>query len=172
MEELEAVISKATHDESAFRELYDATVERVFRYLLVRTKSRAASADISQNVYIALWKALPGFRYQNMESFWGFLFTIVRRELIRAKHKRAIEDISLDEVFDIAAPTEDHEDYRKLLEATSTLPEKESLVISLRYFSDESFAGIAAMLSITENYAKVLHHRAIEKLRAVKKYYV
>lgn len=162
--ELENIIKNAHKDDASFKLLYDQTIGKVFQFLLVRTKSRQVALDITQEVYMSLWQNLSRFSYVDDAHFYGYIFTIARRKLFRNffKIKRTV---SIDESYDIEAPSEEREDYRKLLREVDSLNEKQRSVISLRYFSDFSFTQIANTLSITENNAKVLHHRAIEKLK-------
>ena len=52
-----------------------------------------------------------------------------------------------------------------LLRQVERLGDNERLCLELRYFGDLSFSQIAENMGIKENNAKVLHHRAIIKLR-------
>lgn len=163
--ELKRILENARTTDVVFRELYDGTVNKVYAYALNRTRDKAQAMDIVQNAYAALWQSLDRFRYVSDEHFWGYFFTIIRRVLAREWRRKKEE--SLSESYDVVAPDEEHEDYRVLLGAVEDLKEKEQQVIKLRYFSDFSFADIAAALSITEGNAKVIHHRAFEKLKAL-----
>lgn len=163
--ELEALIREAQSDEKAFRVLYDATVDKVFAYLSVRLRNKDATNDVLQEVYISLWKSIGRFRYHSDDHFYGFLFTIVKRRLYRYRNSQH-ETLPLEEWYDVADDTTPPEDYRAVMASLATLSPKERHVIELRYFSDLRFKDIAAMLLITENYAKVIHTRAIKKLSA------
>ena len=172
--ELQSILENAHTDDAMFRKLYDLTVNKVFHYLLIRTGDRDVAKDVTQDVYAALWRALAGFKYSSDEEFYGFLFTIVRRTLARSRRLRVGEThaLRLEDGFDIAAPVEEHEDYRRLLAHLATLSHNQQLVIKLRYFSDFSFKEIASALGMSENNAKVLHHRALERLHTLANDYV
>ena len=75
------------------------------------------------------------------------------------------ETVELDETYDIPSEDGEREDYRVLLEKVRNLKENERLCIELRYFKDLKFQEIAEILGVSENNAKVLHHRAIKKLK-------
>ena len=168
--ELETLIEKSVQDEKSFNLLYDMTVKKVFRYFMARTGSRDKSLDLAQDVYISLYKALANFKYKSEEQFFGFLFTIARRTHIRSWVNNP-KTIPLLEEYDVACDENEKEDYRALLKEVDKLKEKQKMVIKLRYFSDFSFKEIGLTLSITENYAKVLHNRAIESLQIIRKKY-
>jgi len=167
---LETLIAKAAEDEASFKLLYDTTVKKIFRYFMARTGSRDTSIDLTQDVYIALYKGLSRFEYQSDEQFFGYLFTIAKRTHIRNWH--SIKDtVPLLEEYDLEDVREEKEDYRKLLSEVEKLKDKQKMVIKLRYFSDLNFKDIASALSISENYAKVLHNRAIQSLQTLRTNY-
>jgi RNA polymerase sigma-70 factor (ECF subfamily) len=163
--DLEKIIKRAKDGDAGFRELYDGTFDRVYAYVLARTHSKFDTSEICQDIYVSLWKSLQRFEYISPAHFWGFLWTVVRRELIRARAKIKTT-VSLEDIYDIPDEPEHHEDYRYLLESLEFLKERQRLVLELRYFSDLTFSEVAQMLGISESNAKVLHHRAIEALKS------
>lgn len=167
---LAPLLAKAATDEASFRLLYESTAEKLFRYFLARTSSRQESLDLMQNTYIELWKGLKRFQYQSDEQFYGYLFTIARRMTIKSwrLHKASVP---LELAEGVIAESAKQEDYRALFAGVNSLGSKQQLVIKLRYFSEFSFAEIALALGITENNAKVLHHRALSALQNRKQLY-
>ena len=161
--ELETIVANAKKDEAGFRVLYEHTADMVFAYLLSRVRDRQQASELMQDVFVSLWKSIGRLHYRSDAEFYGYMFTIVRREVSRAR--RSMKDtVSIEECYDIPSDDAAPEDYRHLLRVVESLPEKQRLVITLRYFSDLPFQEIAAMLGITENNAKVIHHRAVELL--------
>lgn len=168
---LEKNLSLAGKDNAAFKEIYDLTISRVYSFVLLRTKDRAQTLDICQNIYLSFWNSLSNFRYMGEPHFYAFLFKIARRQIWKAKMKSPVTINIDEEIFDISAEDDVHEDYRILLSKISGLKENERLCIELRYFKDLKFQDIAEILNISENNAKVLHHRAINKLKKELKIY-
>lgn len=169
--ELETLIAKAVEDEASFKLLYERTVNKIFRYFMARTGNRDESLDLTQDVFLGLYKGLAHFKYKSDEHFYGYLFTIARRTHIRSWTNSPKTVPLLEEHDIIAVPQEEKEDYRKLLAEVEKLKEKQKMVIKLRYFSDLSFKEVASFLSITENYAKVIHDRALKSLQDLRSYY-
>lgn len=163
MPELKDLLNRAKEDQNAFREVYDITVDRVFRYVFLRTKDRSLTKDVVQEIYLSLWKSIPKFTFKSEEEFYGFLWKIVKRRIIKAR-KKIKDNISIEEVYDIPHDHSFNEDYRFLFKILSSLKKRMRLVIELRYFSGQSFKDISETLGITESNAKVLHHRAIKLL--------
>jgi RNA polymerase sigma factor (sigma-70 family) len=152
------------HDETLFRELYDRTVDRLFSYVLVRVRNRDDAKEIVQEIYLSLFSSLPKFVYISDEHFMSYFWTIARRRIFK-RRLRKIQTVPLEEIYDIASEETPGEDYRFLFRSLRRLKEKEKIVIQLRYFSHYSFKEISESCNITENNAKVIHHRALEKLK-------
>lgn len=165
--DLENILKRSKESEVDFRAIYDLTIDRVFSYVFLRTKDKEWSKEICQEVYLSLWKSFPKFQYISMGHFYSFLFTVTRRQLWKARLKSR-GTVSLDESYDVPdliGESENKEDYRFLLKQLDKLKEKERLVIELRYFTNLNFSQIAENLDIKENNAKVIHHRALIKLK-------
>src|SRR5688500_5491193 len=112
---LETLLKGAVADETSFKLLYNLTVDKIFRYFVVRTRSREESLDLTQSVYTELWRSLPRFTYQSDEHFYGFLFTIARRTMVRSWRITKRETPLADDL-DLRAPETEKEDYRMLLD--------------------------------------------------------
>lgn len=164
--DLENTIKSAVNDHSAFQEVYNMTIDRIFAFVLFRTKDRGEALEICQEIYLSLWKSLPKFVYISDAHFFSFVFMVARRQIIKARIKRR-DYISIDEILDIPSEEREKNDYRLLLQAVSKLGEKERNIIELRYFGDASFSEIKDALNISENHAKVIHYRAIKKLQKI-----
>ncbi len=65
-------------DRDAFGELYRRHIERVHRYIRFRVVDESLAEDLSHDVFLAAWRALPGFSWQGDLRPW----------LLRAAHNR------------------------------------------------------------------------------------
>lgn len=151
-------------NEDAFRELFDMLSDRLFAYALSHTRSRDDALDCVQDTFIDLWSGLEKFRYRNDESFYGFVFLILKRKLYR-HYKKKPQTVELDEKYITENYTLEVEDYRYLERILGTLPERYQELLKLRYWAAFSFKEIAAVMNIKEGTAKVWHHRAINSLQ-------
>lgn len=151
-------------DQKAFRAVFDTLSNRLFTYALTHTKSRDEALDIVQETFIDLWSALPKFKYKNEESFYGFVFLILKRKLYK-HYKKNIKSVEFDEKYVEENYEIDVEDYRYLEKNISSLPKKYQELLKLRYWSALSFKEISILMDVKEGTAKVWHHRAIRTLR-------
>ena len=151
-------------DEQAFRRLFDYLHGRVFGYCMSRAQSREEALDLTQDIFIDLWQAMPRFRYKSDGEFYSFVFLIARRKL--AKHWRKKRPVvEWDERYVQTNYTLDFETYGPLLRWVQQLKPKYQEVIKLRYWSQLSFGEISAILKIKEGTAKVWHLRAVKRLQ-------
>lgn len=165
------LLEGARQNELLFREIYDRTVDRVFSYVVFRVGNREDAKEIVQEIYLSLFSSLPKFVYISDEHFMSFFWTIVRRRIFKSRLRKKVT-VPLEEVYDTTFDEEPQEDYRYLLQTLNRLKDKERAVIQLRYFSHQSFAHIAEACNITETNAKVIHHRALAKLKQYLETYV
>lgn len=151
-------------DHKAFKHLFDGLSDRLFAYAISHVKNREDAMDLVQDTFIDLWNGLPKFKYKNDESFYGFVFLILKRKMYRHYHKKP-NTVELDENFIADNYEIEIEDYRFLEKVIDKLPEKYQELLKLRYWSQFSFKEIAVVMDVKEGTAKVWHHRAVKSLQ-------
>ncbi len=161
LKELIALSKKG--DEGAFRAIYNTLSRPLFSFLLARVPSREDAKDILQEIFLDVWNALPRFSYSSEKEFYGFVYTIAKRKISRFYRSRInvveYSDWYIQDNYEIEV-----EDYRAIQEAIESLQPSYQELLHLRYWSDLPFKEIASLLQISENAAKVRHHRAIKAL--------
>ncbi len=123
--------------------------------------------DLVQDVWIAVWQALPRLRDQTMLKSYiaritqNICVTHVRRALVRKTDP--LTDRLTDAMPDPALPLDEAAAHAarlaRLIEAVQSLPENLKAVASL-YLEDMSIKEIALALGISESNASVRLHRA------------
>lgn len=155
-------------DKNAFRLLFEAMKDELFRYIRVRVGSREDALDILQDSFTDLWKVLRKnqFAYASDAEFRGFLYTISKRRIARFYRFKKPE-VSLDDLDCKEDSSEESSEARHILQTLEALNPEDKEVMRLRYFSGMNFQEIAGLLNKTESAIKVRHHRALEKLRQI-----
>jgi len=112
-----------------------------------------------------LWRAFPGFRHESKITTWIYRIALNTAMASYRKHK---PPISLSEhppdLSDTGETTSEREEW--LFRALRTLGESERALISL-YLEDYSYAEIASLTGISENYVGVKLNRIREKLKTL-----
>lgn len=155
-----------------FAALYDEHVDKVFRYLHYRVKSREEAENLTSAVFE---KALVNFGKYSADraSFSTWVFTIARNALIdhyRVSGKR--RSVPLETVADTpsAGPSpgeaiETKEEAERLRAYVAQLPKDDQEIISLKFGAELNNRQIARMLGLTESNVGTKLYRAVRKLR-------
>jgi len=167
--ELRRVLAAAQSErnEATFKSLYDLIANDVFLYVDSRTPTREDALDTTQGVLVDLWVALPKFTYRGDAQFYGFIFTIAKRRI--AKFYRSQTKASRIRASDYCEPiatisTEHIQSAELVHTALKVLRDKDKEVLILRYWLQRSFKEIGETLKISEQNARIRHHRALIKL--------
>lgn len=178
----ELAIKASTGDESAFEELVYATERTVYNMALRACGGDEHDAsDLSQDIYIKLWRSIPSFRGDSSFNTW--LYRIVQNAAADMARKAARErTVSLtvegedgedgrDEMdIEDTAPTPEgalmeSESSLSVMQALGKLTENHRRIVVLRYMDGFSVTEIADILNIDEGTVKSRLFRAREKLK-------
>ena len=160
-------------DEAAFGILMRAHYDPIFRLVYAIIRHEADARDVCQEVWLTVWKQLPGFRGEAKFSTW--LHPIATRRAVDHLRKRrrwydrflpfstgdeaiesAPEPVTIE---DARQQTESHERTTQLQHALESLPPKHRAVLALREVQGLSYEEIAAATGIpTGTVMSRLHH--------------
>jgi RNA polymerase sigma factor (sigma-70 family) len=126
--------------------------------------------DVLQNVFIKVWKGLDGFREDSQLSTW--LYRIASNEslsfLEQKKRKGAISlDYSENGLSNQLKAEKGFDANKlewKLQLAIQSLPEKQKLVFSLRYYDEMPYEEMSRILETSEGALKASYHHAVKKV--------
>jgi RNA polymerase sigma-70 factor (ECF subfamily) len=166
----QGLIDKAlAGDKEAFSALVREYQNRIFGFIMRMTANRDAALDLTQETFLAAWNHLDSFRKEASFSTW--LHQIAAN---RTKNylKRAKRETGLPEDFEVAADTDqpdtgyERKQQEHLLKtAVATLPYKQRLTFTLRYFEQMKFREIARAQGISVSAAKTNFAEALNKLK-------
>jgi RNA polymerase sigma-70 factor (ECF subfamily) len=149
----------------AFERLLDEYRDKVFRLACSLLGNEASAEDATQEVFLKIWKALPGFRGQAAVSTW--IYAIARNTcLTRRRMESARRTFSLDEARAAEMPARGHPagsgaDVRALM---ALLPSRYRDVLVLFYLEDRSYQQVALALDLPMGTVKTFLHRAKKEL--------
>lgn len=155
-------------DERLIAELYEKYRKEILLYVYSLCHSREVAEDITQEVFM---KAILSLNEEH-GNFRAWLYTVARnltynhtrknqnkaKVIEELKHGTFVED-------DIGETIVTNERYRELYEAISRLPENYREILIMQYFSNMQLKDVAAVLGLTPGNARILAHRAKNKLR-------
>lgn len=168
-EDIQALVRESAEGgKESYQKLYEHMVDRVFAYVRYRTKSHTQATDLTQDVFVELWKALPRFTYHSREQFYAYVFVITKRKLFQIYATQHRETVSLQEETALSDEADPgglmHDEVTRALDTLD--PETREIVV-LHHWSRYTFGEIAALINMGETAVRVRHHRALKSLRAV-----
>ncbi|MWV46334.1 sigma-70 family RNA polymerase sigma factor [Paenibacillus sp. HJL G12] len=159
-------------DPEALEVVYGLTKKKVYGTVALLVRNQEDVNDIVSEIYVQLWRALPGYDRKRPFLFWlnGIVIRQVhnwRRQVWRRFRLHERND-RLGEFPQVEMPDEAlerSESHRKIREAINRLPYKLRTVVIYRYYYDYTYEQIAELLRIPPGTAKSRVHLAIRQLR-------
>lgn len=169
MTDLELVERARRGDQVAFRALYDANVDRIYRLAYRMAGQDDLARDFTQDAFVRAWERLDQFRGDAAFSTWlhAIAVSVVLNGLRKVDRHRKRER-PLDAAGPLASRGRRPEpDVRgRLEEAVEALPDIYRTVFLMHDLEGYGHGDIAAALGVAEGTSKARLFRAREKLRA------
>ena len=157
----EADVARArAGDTVAFAALVRRHQDRVFGFILRMLDARDEAMELTQDVFVKAWQALPGWRPEARFSTW--LLQIARNAALdQLRRRRLIQFAPLDDGMDVADTAPGPEaryasrQRQALLEhALQQIAAEHREILLLREVEDLSYGELAAVLGIAEGTVK------------------
>ena len=161
-------------DSEAFGELYERYASRVFRYLYAHLDNRLDAEDLTEEVFMRVWRSLANYQEQGV-PFLAFLFRVARNALIdhyrrsgKPEKEVSIEDMPLKEhgpgPMEAVTALLEHQQLKQTL---TRLREDYRTVLVMRFLSEMSPEETAQAMGKSAGAVRVLQHRALAVLRTM-----
>ena len=177
--ELALVRAACAGDESAFEHIYRANAARVFALCVRMSGSRARATELTQDVFVHVWRQLSKWRGESALSSWihrltvNLLLSNARGEQRRLKHEMADNELERDDEdgqdaprVQIAQRPSDVLNAIDLERAIATLPPGARAVFVLHDVEGYRHDEIAKMTGTAEGTCRAQLHRARQLLIA------
>ena len=162
---------RAERRDEAITLLLPAFRRKVFGLAYSILRDRESAEDVTQEVFIKVWRALPGYDGRASISTW--IYTITRNasvSALRARHPQSsLSDPDVMEVAEANYPgpaTDVLAERAAILKIVDRLPTRQRQVVMLFYMEEQSHEEVATMLAIPVGTVKTLLHRARAQLLA------
>jgi len=177
--EIELVERARQGDKTAFRELVEQHKRGVYYLAYDLTGNKEDAEDISQEVFVKVFRSLHKFRGDSKFGTWIYRITVNTCYSLKSKKsysemrtKDNIEEIvdqsEYKNVHSFAHPekmTESGFIQKNINKAMNKLSKKEKAVFVLRNINDLTFDEIVKVLKIKSSTVRSLNFRALKKLR-------
>lgn len=157
---------------NAFEQVVAAYSERLYWLIRKMVLSHDDANDILQNTFLKAWVNLDSFRGEAKLSTW--LYKIAVNENITFLNKqRAMNNISMDDTDVYLLDKLKGDDYfdgdalqLKLQEAILSLPEKQRIVFTMKYYDDMKYEEMSDVLGTSVGALKASYHHAVKKIES------
>ena len=164
-DEVRKLIELAKTDREAIAQLYRIHHRIVEIYVNRRVSNTVDADDIISEVFIAMVKGLPSFRWRGV-PFHIWLYRIATNKISRwARQRRSFVVDELQELQAKSTEPSEHIDAEFIAMALEGLPIKLQDVLTLHYFEGLSVAEIATVLNRSEGTIKSRLHTGRAQMR-------
>lgn len=164
-------------DTKSFAVLVDRYKDLVFTLALRLLKNKEEAEDVSQDIFIKVYKSLSKFKGDSKFSTWIYRITYNSCLDTLKKYKQEYQIVPLDDytghqaiilenAFDALAEKEQKQTIEDCLHR---LPNEDSFLLTLYYFEEQSLDEISKILGLTANNVKVKLFRSRKKLTSILK---
>lgn len=169
------LVQRCLHERSAeaFAALYERYKDRVYGTAAALTGDRVLAEDVTQEVFLRVFRKLETFEHRSIFSTWVYRMTVnlatdLQRSRLRGQRlvdevleqARGRPDVVVDDGRRIAASLERGEVRAAVARAIRSLSEKLSVVVVLRYLEGLSYEEVAEVLQVSVGTIKSRLNRA------------
>ncbi|GAB1442635.1 sigma-70 family RNA polymerase sigma factor [Ignavibacteriales bacterium] len=157
-------------DETAFNDLVNRHKEKVRNLIYLNLGSTSSIDDISQEVFLSVYRKLKQFRFQSQFTTWLYTITLnkIRDHLRKQKIMSVFSAFSSDDTENVVEPGSFKENFdvnEIVRDAVARLPRKLKELLILRDFEGLSYQEISEATGIEPGTVKSRIFRARESLK-------
>lgn len=152
-----------------FEKIYNSNVEKIYRFLFLKTLSKSLSEDLTSKTFLKCWQF---FKEGNIENPTAFLYKIAQNLLYdywRKEEKVQIlpfdEKILKNEKRNPISEIELKFEFEKILDALKKLSQEDQNLLIWYYIEGFKVKEIAKMIEKSEGATRVLISRALKRLK-------
>ena len=156
--------------EKAFNKIIKKYQEKLYWHVRRMVINHEDANDVLQNTFIKAWNYLDGFRGES--NLYTWMYRIATNEtltFLEKEKKRKSLSLSDDEnspIYKLRAEAgfDANKLEWKLQEAIQSLPEKQRIVFTLRYYDEMPYEQMSKVLDTSTGALKASYHHAVKKV--------
>lgn len=147
--------------------IYEDYSLKVRNFILSKVNDFNLAEDLTSDVFLKVYNNIDKYDPKK-SSLSTWIFTIARNRLIDYYRTRKVEsELPEDLTYEIEEDICNEDNLQMLKEGIKSLSNKEKNLILLHYYSRMTLKDAAVKMGISYPYAKILHTKALMKLRKV-----
>lgn len=170
----EAALAKraSEHDQAAFAQLYNAYVEKIYKYIYYKVGNAPDAEDLCEQVFLKAWEAIGRYTWCGY-PFSSWLYKLAHN-LVVDHYRTRRESVPLhtvlatgDEPVDPQNALRQTLQAEELRQAMAQLTVEQRQVIALKFIEGYENAEIAGMMNKKEGAIRALQYRALRSLQSI-----
>lgn len=168
--ERQLVLQAQAGNSEAFGQLYDAYMERIYRFVYFRVEDQQTAEDITSQVFLKAWSNLDRFQFSRT-PYLAWLYTIAHNAVIDHYRTRkvttALDDVQLSQPDHSEAVESEIDltvEMQSVKAALGTLTDDQQKVLTLKFIEGMSNNEIARQLGKREGAIRALQMRGLQAL--------
>ncbi|WP_136468144.1 RNA polymerase sigma factor [Flagellimonas onchidii] len=169
----ETLVNELKNKESqakAFEVLVNTYKERLYWHIRRIVLNHDDADDVLQNTFIKVYRNIDGFKGDS--KLYSWMYRIATNEsltFLKQKSKKlgiSDEELKMSLVENLQSDVyfEGDEIQLKLQKALATLPDKQKLVFTMKYFQEMKYEEISEVLETSVGALKASYHLAVKKI--------
>ncbi|HTO14821.1 MAG TPA: sigma-70 family RNA polymerase sigma factor [Edaphocola sp.] len=156
--------------ESAFTKIIKKYQERLYWHVRRLVVNHEDANDVLQNVFIKVWSYLDGFREESNLYTWMYriatneTLTFLEKEKKRTSISLSDHETGLSNKLYAEKGFDANKIEWKLQQAIQSLPEKQRIVFTLRYYDEMPYEEMSKVLETSVGALKASYHHAVKKV--------
>lgn len=169
-QELLMLFKEEKTKEQAYTKIVRKYQERLYWHIRRLVVNHEDANDVLQNVFIKVWKYLENFREEANLYTWLYriatneTLTFLQKEKKRSSMSISDEDTGLENKLRAEKGFDVNKLEWKLQQAIQSLPEKQRIVFTLRYYDEMPYEEMSQVLETSTGALKASYHHAVKKV--------
>lgn len=170
--EAELAERASMHDQAAFAELYNAYVDKIYKYIYYKVGNPTDAEDLCEQVFLKAWEAIGRYKWCG-HPFSSWLYKLAHN-LVVDHYRTRREPVPLDAVVATSEDLTDSDsalysavEAAELQTAIGQLTPEQQQVIALKFVEGYKNAEIAEMMNKKEGAIRALQYRALRSLQGI-----
>lgn len=156
--------------EAAYTKIVRKYQERLYWHIRRLVVNHEDANDVLQNTFIKVWRYLENFREEANLYTWLYriatneTLTFLEKEKKRATLSMSDDDNGLSNKLKAEKGYDINKLEWKLQKAIQSLPEKQRIVFTLRYYDEMPYEEMSKVLETSTGALKASYHHAVKKV--------
>jgi len=145
--------------------------EQVYWQIRKMVNNHEDAADLSQEVWITVFRKIETFKGDSTLYTWIYRVTINKclnflKKEKQSRERNVMQNHLSENGVEGGTQIEGQAIWNLLQEAVRLLPEKQQMVFNLRYFEEKKYKEISQQLNTSQGALKASYHLAVKKIEA------